>query len=403
MMPGVFAIDPPIEPMLAKLAAAVPAGAFLYEPKWDGFRAIVFRGADEVFIQSRDLRPLDRYFPDMHAAFLTALPEGSVIDGELVIATPQGPRLRCAADAAASSGVARGPARRRDAGRVRRLRRAGGGRRGRAAAAAGRTSPAAGASCWPGVRPPMHLTPITRDRAQAEEWLARFEGAGLDGVIAKPESGRLSARGARDDQGEALADGGLRGGGVPVAQGRQGRARRLAAAGALRRRAAPASRRRHLVVHDGGAAAAGRGAGAAASRARSSVTRGANGRRRARAARACPADRADGAPGKDLSWEPLRIERVCEVKYDHMQGDRFRHAAVFARWRPDKPPRRLRLRPARGHSGVRAREGLRRVGPGSLTPLQSSARFSSGSSGSCPGRSASGTCCRLTRTRVQVR
>src|SRR3989449_1409076 len=86
-----FPIAPPIEPMLAKLAEALPEeGAFLYEPKWDGFRAIVFRGASDVFIQSRDLRPLDRYFPELHAAFLANLPDGCVVDGEIVIATPHG-------------------------------------------------------------------------------------------------------------------------------------------------------------------------------------------------------------------------------------------------------------------------------------------------------------------------
>src|SRR5436305_3850210 len=85
-----FAIEPPIEPMLAKLADELPPGAFLYEPKWDGFRAIVFRGGGDVFIQSRDLRPLDRYFPEMHDVFLRALPDGCVVDGELVIVTRAG-------------------------------------------------------------------------------------------------------------------------------------------------------------------------------------------------------------------------------------------------------------------------------------------------------------------------
>src|SRR5438132_13339756 len=85
-----FAVAPPIEPMLAKLAEELPTGAFLYEPKWDGFRAIVFRGGSEVFIQSRDLRPLDRYFPELHAALLAGLPDRCVIDGEIVIATSKG-------------------------------------------------------------------------------------------------------------------------------------------------------------------------------------------------------------------------------------------------------------------------------------------------------------------------
>src|SRR5207247_2070664 len=85
-----FAVAPPIEPMLAKLAEELPTGAFLYEPKWDGFRAIVFRGEPDIFIQSRDLRPLDRYFPELHASLLANVPAGCVVDGEIVIATPHG-------------------------------------------------------------------------------------------------------------------------------------------------------------------------------------------------------------------------------------------------------------------------------------------------------------------------
>src|SRR5205809_7311511 len=84
-----FAVEPPIEPMLAKLAGELPMGAILYEPKWDGFRAIVFRGRSDVFIQSRDLRPLDRYFPELHPARLASPPAGCAIDGQIVIATPR--------------------------------------------------------------------------------------------------------------------------------------------------------------------------------------------------------------------------------------------------------------------------------------------------------------------------
>ena len=89
-MPNTFALAPPIEPMLAKLAEEIPAGDFFYEPKWDGFRSIVFRGTSDVFIQSRDSRPLDRYFPELHETFLEKLPAGCVVDGEIVIATPYG-------------------------------------------------------------------------------------------------------------------------------------------------------------------------------------------------------------------------------------------------------------------------------------------------------------------------
>src|SRR5262245_9448321 len=181
-------VKPPIEPMLAKLAEELPAGeGFLFEPKWDGFRAIVFRGGDEgVFIQSRDLRPLDRYFPELHDALVAALPDGCVLDGEVVIATPHGLdfdllqlRLHPAASrvgklaketpasfvafdllAVDNKSLMDEPL----AGRRARL-----------------------ATLLANVQPPIHLTPMTRDRAVATRWLKEFEGAGLDGVIAKPE------------------------------------------------------------------------------------------------------------------------------------------------------------------------------------------------------------------------
>ena len=172
--------------MLAKLAATLPeGGGYLYEPKWDGFRAIVFRGADDVFIQSRDLKPLDRYFPELHALFLERLPPGTVVDGEIVIATPRGldfDALQLRLHPAAS--------------RVAKLAKetpsafvafdaiALGGRDLRGAPQAERRQRLE--SALAGAEPPLHLTPMTRDPAVAAEWLSRFEGAGLDGVIAKP-------------------------------------------------------------------------------------------------------------------------------------------------------------------------------------------------------------------------
>ena len=183
-----FPLDPPIEPMLAKLAEELPSGeGVLYEPKWDGFRAVVFRGPSEVYIQSRDLRPLDRYFPDLHEALVAALPEG-VFDGEIVIATPHGldfdalqMRLHPAASRVAKLAAAT-PASfvafdlladaRRDL---------------RATPLAERRANLE--RLLAGVAPPIYLTPMTRDRNTATDWLARFEGAGLDGVIAKPEGG----------------------------------------------------------------------------------------------------------------------------------------------------------------------------------------------------------------------
>src|SRR4249919_1939014 len=166
-----FAVEPPIEPMLAKLAGDLPVGDFLFEPKWDGFRAIVFRGGAEVFIQSRDLRPLDRYFPELHDALLAGLPDGCVVDGEIVIATPRGldfdalqMRLHPAASRVAklaketpSAFVAfdaiavDGQDLRELAQSERRLRLE---------------------RLLAHVKPPVYLTPMTRDRGLASEWLS---------------------------------------------------------------------------------------------------------------------------------------------------------------------------------------------------------------------------------------
>ena len=181
-----YPLAPPVEPMLAKLADALPeAGNVLFEPKWDGFRAIVFRGATDLFIQSRDLKPLDRYFPELHESLLEKLPNGCVIDGEIVITTPQGldfdalqMRLHPAASRAAKlaketpssfvgfdllaadgDNLMQMPQHERRSRLERLLARTG---------------------------PPIYLTPMTRDRLTASRWLAEFEGAGLDGVIAKP-------------------------------------------------------------------------------------------------------------------------------------------------------------------------------------------------------------------------
>ncbi len=184
--PGAFPIDPPIEPMLAKLADALPtSGDFLYEPKWDGFRAIVFRGEAELYIQSRDLRPLDRYFPELHETLLQRLPKNCVLDGEVVIITPHGLdfdtlqlRLHPAASRVAKLAketpasfvafdvlAARGRSLMQEPQGERRQRLE---------------------QLLAGVGPPVYLTPATRDRATAVRWLEEFEGAGLDGVIVKP-------------------------------------------------------------------------------------------------------------------------------------------------------------------------------------------------------------------------
>jgi ATP-dependent DNA ligase len=338
-----FAIEPPIEPMLAKLAGELPAGGpFLYEPKWDGFRAIVFRGGSDVFIQSRDLRPLDRYFPELHGTFLDRLPDGCVIDGEIVIATPRGLdfdalqlRLHPAASRVAKL------AKESPAEFVAFDLLAVGGRD-------VRTTPQAERRVLlerllDGVGSPIHLTPMTRDPIVASEWLARFEGAGLDGVIVKPEHGAYEPgkRAMIKVKHVRTADcvvAGFRwhkaGKGTLVGSlllGLYDDSGRLHHVGvtssftmakrkALAEELAPL-RERAMDEHPWREWAEAYGDG--------EMTR-------------MPGGQSRWSAGKDLSWEPLRIERVCEVKYDHMQGDRFRHAAIFQRWRPDRKPESCR-------------------------------------------------------------
>jgi ATP-dependent DNA ligase len=334
----VFAITPPVEPMLAKLAEGLPSGgAFLYEPKWDGFRAIVFRGDSDVFIQSRDLKPLDRYFPELHAAFLEKLPQGCVIDGEIVIATPRGldfdalqMRLHPAASRVAKL------AKELPAEFVAFDLLAAGGRDVRATPQAERRVLLE--QLLAEIQSPIHLTPMTRDRAVAAEWLARFEGAGLDGVIAKSE-GATYAPGKRamiKIKHARTAD-------CVVAGFRWHKAGKNELVGSLLLGLYDDTKRLHHVGVTSSFTMAMR---------KQLAVEFAPLRERARElhpwrewAEASGSDMARmpgggsrWSAGKDLSWEPLRIERVCEVKCDHMQGDRFRHAAVFGRWRVDKSP-----------------------------------------------------------------
>ncbi len=332
-----FPIAPPIEPMLAKLADTLPAGgAFLFEPKWDGFRAIVFRGTSDVFIQSRDLRPLDRYFPELHDALLERLPPDCVIDGEIVIPTPQGLdfdalqlRLHPAASRVAKL------AKETPASFVAFDLLAADGQNLMEAPQGERRSRLERLLAGPG--PPLHLTPMTRDRATATRWLEEFEGAGLDGVMAKPEdtpyqpgkramvkvkhartadcvvAGFRWHKSGRDAVGSLLLGlyddrGALQHVGVTssftMAMRRQ-LAKELAP---LRQDALENHPWREWAEAEG-----------------SELTR-------------MPGGHSRWSAGKDLSWEPLRIERVCEVKYDHLQGNRFRHATTFLRWRPDRAP-----------------------------------------------------------------
>jgi len=317
-----FAIEPPVEPMLAKLAEALPEGDFLYEPKWDGFRALVFRGAGDVYIQSRDRRPFDRYFPDLHALFLERLPAGCVLDGEIVIAVAEGldfDALQMRLHPAASR-VAR-LAKEQPASFVAFDALAVDGKALMEAPQARRRK--ALEALLKGAKPPLYLTPATTDRALALEWLQAFEGAGLDGVVAK-----------RPD--------------LPYQPGKRAMVK------------VKHSRTAECVVvgfrwHKSGEGIVGSLLlglyDAAGELHHVGVTSSFTMEARRRLAReleplrthvALPGETSRWSAGRDSTWHELRPERVCEVKYDHLQGDRFRHATQFLRWRPDKRARDCR-------------------------------------------------------------
>jgi ATP-dependent DNA ligase len=335
-------VAPPIEPMLAKLATELPDGDLLYEPKWDGFRAIVFRGSgDDLFIQSRDLRPLDRYFPELHEALVAGLPERCVIDGEVVIATAKGLdfdalqlRLHPAASRVAKLAaqtpasfvafdlLAVGDDDLRDTPQEERRRRL--------------------EQLLASARPPVHLTPMTRDVAVASEWLSQFEGAGLDGVIAKPADG-LYQPGKR----AMIKVKHVRSADCVVAGFRWHKAGKGTLVGSLLLGLYDRNDRLHHVgVTSSFTMAKRKELAKELEPLRENALANHPWRDWAEMdehiSTRMPGGQSRWSAGKDLSWEPVRIERTCEVKYDHMQGDRFRHAAVFLRWRPDKPPQGCR-------------------------------------------------------------
>ena len=336
---------PPVPPMLAKLANEIPEGEeWLYEPKWDGFRALVFKDGDKVQTQSRDLKPLDRYFPELAAPFKEMLPERCVLDGEIVIATndlldfdalllrihPAESRVKMLAEENPASFVAwdllaLGDEDLREVPQLERRRRL--------------------EETLANVKAPLHVTPATRDKAVAQDWFSRFEGAGLDGVMAKPiaapyqpnKRAMIKVKHARTadcvvagfrwyKEGKGTLVGSLLLGlyddqGVLHHVGICGsftRARRAELAEELKplREGAKETHpwQKWAEWQDEQAAGAQRRPGATSRWNR----------------------------GKDLSWEPIRIEKVAEVSYDHMQGTRFRHGTHFKRWRPDKPPAECR-------------------------------------------------------------
>jgi ATP-dependent DNA ligase len=334
-------IDPPLEPMLAKAADGLPSDeGWLFEPKWDGFRAIVFRDGDEVLIQSRDLKPLDRYFPELAAPIRASLPERCVVDGEVVISKdgelqfealllrihPAASRVKMLAEESPASFVGWDVLALDD----RDLRATPQGER-----------RALLETAFSDVTAPIHLTPATTDRALAQDWFHRFEGAGLDGVIAKrlSEPYQPGKRAMLKIKHQRTADcvvAGFRwhknGPGTHVGSLLLGL---FDDAGTLHHVGITASftwdRRAALVAElepYRTNAADGHPWGDWAEWAAAAEASG----------QRVPGATSRWNRGKDLSWEPLRPERVVEVAYDHLQGDRFRHGTTFKRWRPDNPP-----------------------------------------------------------------
>jgi ATP-dependent DNA ligase len=332
---------PPLAPMLSSAADALPGGTgWQFEPKWDGFRTLVFRDGDELLLQSRDEKPMNRYFPELVAPLAAALPARCVVDGEIVIVGaagldfealllrihPAASRVKLLAAESPASFVAwdllalddedlrpRPLAERRE--RLEQVLSAGARR--------------------------VHLSPATRDRAMAEDWFHRFEGAGLDGVMAK----RLDAP--------------YRAGERTMIKVKHQRTADCVVAGFRWHKKGPGTMIGSLLLglydEDGTLHHVGVTSAFTDAVRRQLVTELAPLREHALDGHpwrdwAEAEEHANGKEqrmpggssrwnrGKDLSWEPLRPERVCEVAFDHMQGTRFRHAAHFVRWRTDKRP-----------------------------------------------------------------
>lgn len=324
--------------MLAKRVDEIPEGdAWIFEPKWDGFRALIFRDGDELLIQSRDQKPLDRYFPELFDPLKSLLPERCVLDGEIVIAAadgldfdalqlrihPAASRIKLLSQQIPTSVVffdvlaigdrdlTQQPFEQRRSELESLLEKA---------------------------KPPIHITPATRDAATARDWFRRFEGAGLDGVMAKPIAGIYEPnkrtmlkvkherdcdcvvagfRWHKDAENEAIgslllglydASGSLQHVGV-CASFTKAKRRELVEFLEPYRRNALADHPWRSWAEASGAAENQR----------------------------MPGGQSRWSQGKDLSWQPLRPELVVEVAYEHMQGTRFRHMAQFRRWRTDKP------------------------------------------------------------------
>ena len=330
-------VNPPVLPMLSKRVDELPpTGPWIFEPKWDGFRTLVFRDGDEIFIQSRDEKPLNRYFPELIEPLFAQLPARCVLDGEIVIARnggldfdalqlrlhPAASRVKMLAQTMPSSVVffdllclgdrdLRG-----EPFEIRRRELE---------------------SMLASAKSPIHITPASTDHEVAADWFRRFEGAGLDGVMAKPVDGtyesnkrvmlkvkherecdcvvagfRWYAKGDRDSIGSLLLGlfdnaGALHHVGVCASFTAAKRKELVSFLEPYRNDA--------LVNHPWKEWAVGSGED-----------------------QRMPGGQSRWSQGKDLSWEPLRPELVVEVEYEHMQAGRFRHMSRFQRWRFDKRP-----------------------------------------------------------------
>ncbi|MGH2417038.1 MAG: ATP-dependent DNA ligase [Candidatus Limnocylindria bacterium] len=339
-----YPIEPPIEPMLAKPTAAIPDGdGWIYEPKWDGFRCLVFRDCGEMYIQSRDLKPLNRYFPELEQPLLALGGSDArfVLDGEIVIARPDGGldfdalllRIHPAASRVKML-AAESPA-----SLVAFDCLADGDEDLRAAPFADRRARLERVVADP--PPSVRLTPSTSDPAMARHWFDVFEGAGLDGVIGKRASDRYEP------------------GKRTMAKIKHARTADCVVAGFRWHKNGPGTLVGSLMLGLYNDAGFLQSVGVTASftmARRAELVEFLEPYRRggmedhpwrdwalAEAAAVEEGRRLPGAQsrwnrGKDLSWEPLRPELVVEVAFDHLQGDRFRHGTTFVRWRPDKAP-----------------------------------------------------------------
>ncbi len=327
---------PPVAPMLAKLSRELPSGeGMLFEPKWDGFRCIVFRDGDEVELGSRKERPITRYFPELLDPIRTQLPERCVLDGEVVIAGPDGrldfdallqrihpaeSRVRLLAQQTPASFVAFDVLAVGDED-VRPLPQSE--RRKRLEELLGR------------ARPPLYLTPVTSDRDVAAEWFAAFEGAGLDGVVAKPvhlpyrEDERVMLKVKHERTADCVVagfrwhkSGGVIGSMLLGLYDDSGDLHHVGVTAAF-----PMAQRKALVD-----TLAPYRENALKDHPWAEWAQAMEGGTR------MPGAQSRWNAGRDLSWEPLRPELVVEVRYDHLQGDRFRHATQFVRFRDDRDP-----------------------------------------------------------------